>query len=143
MAKVTRLPKTRKPVELIPPPHLNHEARAHWSRVIEQLEPGRELLPEDSDLLAMYCDYYARWVQARERIDAMGLVVKGADGGKPVQNPFIAIADQCAQQMRVLLGELTITPAARRKMREFQERRISADDLSRISIKVPDDHSRH
>lgn len=125
-----------------PPDHLNPLARQHWREVLDSLGPDRGLCQEDVDLLALYCDFYARWVKARESIDGMGLVVKSPDG-KPVTNPFIAIADQCASQMKNLLGELTMTPAARRRLRLFQDSQLSREDLSRISIRVPDDRSRN
>lgn len=139
MPKVARLKNKWSASSLQPPPHLNDLAKQHWADVLTTLSVGRELLPEDIDLLALYCDFYARWVKARESIDSMGLVVKAGDG-KPVANPFLSIADQCASQMRALLGDLTLTPAARRKMREYQDRQISAEDVSRIKIDVPANH---
>lgn len=126
---------------LLPPAHLNPQAKQHWDEVLNLLGPNRAFSAEDADALALYCDFYARWVKARESIDSMGLIVKGSDG-KPVQNPFIAIADQCAVQMKSLLGELIMTPSSRRRLGMLQERQVSCEDISRIHIKVPHDRSR-
>lgn len=124
-----------------PPPHLNDAAKQHWWEVLDSLVPERNFTKEDVDLLALYCDFYARWIKARRSIEEMGLVVKGSNG-QPVPNPFLAIADQCASQMKGLLGELTMTPAARRRLRMYQDSQISREDLSRIQIKVPNGHSK-
>lgn len=142
MGKAVKLFKGDLRAARLPPPaHLNPQAKAHWDEVLALLGPDRAFGAEDTDALALYCDFYARWVKARESIDSMGLVVKGGDG-KPVQNPFIAIADQCAVQMKSLLGELIMTPSSRRRLGMLQEQKISREDISRISVEVPHGHSR-
>ena len=142
MAKVVKLRKeTLHSLRMSPPAHLNAPARQHWAELLESLAAGHGLTREDVDLLAVYCDFYARWVKARESIDAMGLVVKSSDG-KPIANPFIAIADQCATQMRFLLGEMALTPAARRRLKMQRDLQVSSDEISNIKVPVPHDHSR-
>ena len=70
----------RKPVavqpDLTPPAHLNAEAVAHWGEVLASLSLDHDLTPSDRDILAIYCDYFARWKKARAEIDSSGLLVK-------------------------------------------------------------------
>ena len=131
----------RKPVvvqpDLTPPAHLNAEAVAHWGEVLASLSLDHDLTPSDRDILAIYCDYFARWKKARAEIDSSGLLVKLKNDENPRPNPFIAIADQCAREMRGLLGELGLTPAARRRLRELKDREVTHEDIARIQIELP------
>ena len=131
----------RKPVvvhqDLTPPEHLNAEAVAHWGEVLASLSLDHDLTPSDRDILAIYCDYFARWKKARAEIDSSGLLVKMKNDENPRPNPFIAIADQCAREMRGLLGELGLTPAARRRLRDLQSREVTQEDIARIRIELP------
>lgn len=137
----------RKPVvvqqELAPPEHLNAEAVAHWEEVLATLALDHDLTPSDRDILAIYCDYFARWKKARAEIESAGLLVKLKNEDNPRPNPFIAIADQCAREMRGLLGELGLTPAARRRLRDLKDREVTHEDLARIRIELPHGGSRH
>ena len=131
----------RKPVvvqpDLTPPAHLNAEAVAHWSEVLSSLAIDHELTPSDRDILAIYCDYFARWKKARAEIESAGLLVKLKPDESPRPNPFIAIADQCAREMRGLLGEMGLTPAGRRRLRDLQSREVTQEDIARIRIELP------
>lgn len=107
------------------------------------LSADHDLAASDQDILALYCDYFARWRKAREHIEAGGLLVKLKNEDQPRPNPFLAIADQCARELRALAGELGLTPAARRKLLDLREREVSREDLARIRVTVPDAHPRH
>jgi P27 family predicted phage terminase small subunit len=134
------MPKPPRPPDdgLAPPAHLNATASARWCEILAQHSVRRVLAREDRDLLALYCDVYARWCKAREQLDSMGLIVKGADG-KPIPNPYLAIADTCAKEMRLLLGELGLTPAARRRLQQTADQARPVG-LAQVLIQVLDGH---
>lgn len=132
-----------QPEGLAPPQHLNAAAAEHWDEVLATLSIDHDLTPSDCDLLALYCDYFARWREARAEIESSGLLVKMKNEDNPRPNPFIAIADQCAREMRSLLGDLGMTPASRRKLRDLRDREITREDIASIRVTVPDAHPRH
>ena len=124
---------------LEPPAHLNPEAAAHWDEVLAALSVDHDLTASDRDLLALYCDYFARWKKARENLEAQGLMVKLSPDSEPRVNPFLEIANQCARELRTLAGDLGLSPASRRRLRELKERAVTQDTISRINVTVPAD----
>ena len=122
---------------LLPPDHLNDDATEHWDEVIAALSIDHELTKADRDILAIYCDYYARWRKARCNIESAGLLIQIKGESNPRPNPYIAIADQCAREMRNLLSELGMTPASRRRLRALRDKEISRDDIASIRIEIP------
>ena len=97
------------------PEHLTGQARAEWGRIAEQLHTAGLLTRIDATALSAYCETYARWVEAEEKLKTTGLVVK-SPSGYPMQSPYLPIASKAMQAMRGWLGEFGMTPAARTKI---------------------------
>lgn len=97
------------------PDYLSPAAKKHWSEVYKMLNDAGVLTKVDSHVLGMYCEAFATWRDATDKVAKHGTVIK-APSGFPVQSPFLAIANKAHEQMRKLLIELGMTPASRTKV---------------------------
>lgn len=118
--------KSDKPATLSPPVELSAAARAEWDRLVPTLEESGVLHQLDVDAITIYCNSYAIFKQCQTHIDQNGPVVVGTTG-TPVKNPFLMVQKDCWDRMRVLLGELGLTPSARARL-GFNEGKSSDDD---------------
>jgi P27 family predicted phage terminase small subunit len=109
--------KEPKPRSAIPscPPHLNAVARKEWRRAIRELATLGLISNLDRAALAIYCEAYARWVDASDHIRKFGVIVK-SPGGYPMQSPYLAILNKAIEQMRAFIVEFGMTPSARSRV---------------------------
>lgn len=105
--KLTRTP----PV----PEHIQGAARREWRRMARTLKELGLLTEIDLPALEMYCQMYGRWVDAETKVREMGMIVK-TNNGNPIQNPYLAIANRAAKDMKALLVEFGMTPSARSRV---------------------------
>jgi P27 family predicted phage terminase small subunit len=91
-----------------PPPELAGAARARWLQIARELQKRG---PVDVELLAAYCQLWARWRQAEDGIAKTSQLVRNSRG-HTVPNPLIAIARDAAAQLRALEGRLGLDAAA-------------------------------
>jgi P27 family predicted phage terminase small subunit len=82
------------------PDHLSDRARAEWNRI--SIEQKATLTPADAPALAAYCAAYGRWVEAEEKIQEFGVIVQNK-AKNPMQNPYVAVAQQSLSTMRDFL----------------------------------------
>lgn len=105
-------PRTKKPKM---PNHLNAQARIEWTRVVKELAAMKLLTSADADALAMYCETYARWVDASKCLAEKGMV-HITENGYPVLSPYVTIVNQFMRTMQRLLTEFGMTPASRSRI---------------------------
>ena len=98
-----------------PPAQLSPMARREWRRISRELKGCGLLTLVDRAALAAYCQAWARWVEAEEQINSTSVVVKGKDG-KPMENPYLAVANRAMEQMRRFLVEFGMTPSSRSRI---------------------------
>ncbi len=100
-----------------PPKHLSRDARKEWNLVGSILLRMRVLSEVDLSALAAYATIYGRWQEAERDITRKGIMVRPAPGSKMlVQNPMLAVANKCLQQMVQFLGEFGLTPSSRTRI---------------------------
>ena len=112
------LPKNEpKPVACQPdaPETLSADARKHWDKIAAQLAESGIMTALDSDALAAYCEAYSRWLDANQKLVKFGSVIKGEDG-IPKHSPYLRVANDSFQQMKVLLCEFGLSPASRARI---------------------------
>ena len=97
------------------PTGLNAEAKKCWKAVSEQLKEVGILTNLDAHALSMYCITYARWLDANDKIEKMGAIIK-APSGYPIQNPYLSISNKALDQMRAIMTEFGMTPSSRSKI---------------------------
>lgn len=97
------------------PDWLTPAAAEHWPLVAKQLREAGVLTAIDSAALALYCEAFARWRDATDKVTRYGSVVK-TPNGFPVQSPYLAIANKAHEQMTKLLVEFGMTPSSRTRV---------------------------
>lgn len=97
------------------PEHLDAEGRKQWVRWCAELERMRVLTHADREMLAVMCDTWARYIQAKKEVDSSGLLVNSPNG-YAIMNPALSIVNKCTAQLRSFAAEFGLTPAARSRI---------------------------
>jgi len=97
------------------PEHLGPEAKREWRRLAPQLARMGLLCKIDRAALALFCQAWARWVEAEEALKRYGVMVK-SPSGFPMQSPYLAVANKAMEQMRALLAEFGMSPSSRTRV---------------------------
>jgi P27 family predicted phage terminase small subunit len=97
---------------LTAPDDLRPDARAVWERVVDALGATGVLTAADRDILRLYCEAYARYVEAEQMLAKTGPLLKGRDGNF-VKNPLHQIVRDNADAVKKYAREIGLTPAAR------------------------------
>jgi P27 family predicted phage terminase small subunit len=96
------------------PTHLSPAARREYGRLGRQLVNQGVMTALDRNALALYCEAWARHVDAEEHIATYGAVIMGAKG--LVLSPYIRISSQCVEQLTKLQSEFGLTPTSRSRV---------------------------
>jgi P27 family predicted phage terminase small subunit len=86
--------------------------RAIWERVVEALGPTGVLTSADRDLLRLYAEALARYIEAEQMLAKSGPLIRGRDGNL-VKNPLHQIVRDNGDAVKKYARELGLTPAAR------------------------------
>ena len=122
-----------KPARKAPacPKWLEPEAKKEWRRLAKKMEAMGVLTEVDMAAFAGYCQAYARWKEAEERITDRGLVIR-TPSGYPQQVPYISIAQQYLRLMHQFAEQFGLTPAARSRIIAGNDNNGSADDMDAL-----------
>jgi P27 family predicted phage terminase small subunit len=93
---------------------LTGEARKHWRRVMKVLAPLALASDADADAIAAYAVARARWGKAQVEIAKLGEIV--VFRGRPLQNPWLAVAASAEQTMLRVAAEIGLTASARTRL---------------------------
>lgn len=94
------------------PAFLTGRAAEEWERLIPQLERQGLLSSLDGVALAVWCQAAADFAEAVEHVNQQGPVLTSAQGGQ-YQNPWCAIKNRAADQIRRFSTEFGLTASAR------------------------------
>ena len=114
------------------PAHLSARARAEWDRIVPHLEAAGLVTHLDRSALAMWCDLWGDYVEAREHIaggvdDGGGYMVRTPNGYE-TQSPWIGQA-KWAFHLLIKCGvEFGFTPSARSRVAALRQPGASDDD---------------
>src|SRR3990172_7941136 len=97
------------------PSHIQGEARKEWRRTGRKLLDCGLVTEIDGAALALYCQAWARWVEAEANLVRFGVVIK-SPSGFPIQSPYLAIANKAMDQMAKLLTEFGMSPSSRTRV---------------------------
>jgi P27 family predicted phage terminase small subunit len=98
-------------------------AKAEWRRVARTLHAMGVLTTIDRAALAAYCQAYARWVEAEEKLKESPTLYK-TPSGYVQQSPWLGIANKQLELMGRYMTELGMTPAARSRVTPMQDPRL-------------------
>ena len=97
------------------PPHLSRPAQEEWDRLGPELARMGVLTLADRAAFAAYCQAWARWVEAEERLKTLPAMVR-TPNGHVQQNPWLAVANKQLELMGRYMTELGLTPASRSRI---------------------------
>lgn len=101
------------PAEIdVAPDWLSPDAATHWPLVAKQLHGAGLLTTIDTAALGLYCEAFARWMDANEKVVKLGAVVKSKHG-YPIPSPYLQVSNQAYAQMVRMLTEFGMTPSSR------------------------------
>lgn len=105
------------PLDALPrcPAHLSSVARKEWRRLATPLHEAGILTLADRAAMAAYCQAYARWVEAEEKLAATPALLK-APSGYVQQSPWLTVANKQLELMGRYMSELGLTPVARTRV---------------------------
>ena len=97
------------------PGHLSDVARKEWRRLAGPLYRMGVLSVTDRGALAAYCQAWARWVEAEEKLTETPVLIR-APSGYVQQSPWLSIANKQLELMGRYMAELGLTPSARSRL---------------------------
>ncbi len=97
------------------PDHLSTVARKEWRRLAGPLHKMGVLTIVDRAALAAYCQSYARWVEAEERLAETPILLK-TPSGYVQQSPWLSVANKQLELMGRYMTELGLTPSSRSRV---------------------------
>lgn len=103
-----------------PPAHVKGAARKMWQYLLKTLPKG-VLTGADVVQLEVYCNAYALYTAAVERVNAEGSVVLSPEKGVPMQNPWASIVNRQAEIMMRSGSSLGLDPSSRSKLQIQEE----------------------
>ncbi len=98
-----------------PPKHLNAVALEEWERIVKELADNGLMTNLDRAALVAYCEFWAHYVDASEKLAKKGMVIVTA-AGNVVENPHFSIKKRAAELMHKFLIEFGMTPASRTRV---------------------------
>lgn len=98
------------------PRWLDNDAKMEWRRTSKLLHEMGVLTQIDRNALAVYCECYSTWKQAREQLANEGLTMTGAKG-QPIKNPLLTIIEKAREQMKQYAAEFGMTPSSRSRLK--------------------------
>ncbi|RBI68404.1 phage terminase small subunit P27 family [Roseovarius sp. TE539] len=116
------------------PAHLSDVARKEWRRLATPLHDAGILTLADRAALAAYCQAYARWVEAEEKLAETPTLLK-TPNGHVQQSPWLSVANKQLELMGRYMSELGLTPSARSRL-TLPEREAGPEKIDRIEIAV-------
>ena len=121
------------------PKFLSEPARKHWRAVVRQLKKARVMTHLDADALALYCETYARWMDATADVQERGMLIEFEKESKAglvytavEVNPHVSIASKAFDQLRLMMIEFGMTPSSRTKVSTVSDGKKKADPWSTI-----------
>lgn len=98
-----------------PPDWLCEVAREEWFRLCGELLALGMLHRMDRALITAYCETWAEYCEAVQRVRDEGHVVISEKGGA-YQHPWVGIKNQAAERLIRLAGHFGLSPAARTRI---------------------------
>jgi P27 family predicted phage terminase small subunit len=110
------------------PAHLSPVARNEWRRLASTLHEMGILTVVDRAALAAYCQCYARWVEAEEKLTETPILLK-TPSGYAQQSPWLSISNKQLELMARYMAELGLTPSARQRLAVGPDHASGAEPL--------------
>lgn len=110
-------------------------AKAKWKELTGDLKRNGVLSTDTREMLVSYCTIYAKWIEARKKVEETGLAIESVDKmGQLVisKNPYVAEMHKFRDQLNKLLPEFGLTPASRQKLKSMNLDEKKEDPFAKI-----------
>jgi len=94
------------------PKHIKGMARKEWRRVVKELDAVGALSRVNRGPLEAYCEAYATWFEANEKLKEDKVKVYKTSKGYPVVTSWMYIRRDAVAEMKWFWSEFGATPAA-------------------------------
>jgi P27 family predicted phage terminase small subunit len=100
------------------PGHLKDAARKEWFRITPELHTIGLISKIDRAALAIYCTAWGRYVEAEEKMQALGedSLVNKTPNGFYVQGVWLNISNKAMEQCKSFLAEFGMSPSSRSRV---------------------------
>jgi P27 family predicted phage terminase small subunit len=111
--------------EVLPecPSWLDDVGRAAWNDWLPRVAAMKIISSGDRDALALMCDTWSRYLEARKRLAEEGEVIR-VEGGDRVtvkRNPWSAVLAEHGDRLRRMMSEFGLTPVGRARIGAAKE----------------------
>lgn len=113
--RATSLEATPAPAPLEVPPYLSGLAADKWNELAPMLARNGLLTEGDTDTLAVYCQTWARYLEAEIRLETEGATTVARSGYQQV-SAWVTIAKTCRADLMKLGDRLGLNPSARSRI---------------------------
>lgn len=97
------------------PRWLSEEARAEWKRLAPRLHAVGLLTDVDGLALAMLCEAFAQYVEAKGLVEREGMMAV-SDKGNTYQHPAVGLMNSARNELLKWTREFGMTPSARSRI---------------------------
>ena len=110
-------------------------AKAKWKELSADLQRNGVLSSDTREMLLAYCVTFAKWMEARAKVEETGLAIHSVDklGNEVIsKNPYVAEMHKFREQLNKLLPEFGLTPASRQKLTSMKLDDKQEDPFAKI-----------
>lgn len=97
------------------PPGLSKAAKAQWRRVAGDLRGAGILTNLDIHALGAYCETYAQWREAADKVNQLGSVIKD-NKSEVKRNPYLFVEHRALDQLKSFWSDFGMTPSSRSRI---------------------------
>ena len=122
-----------------PPKGMCRVAKAKWKELIADLKRNGVLSTDTREMLVSYCTIFAKWIEARKKVEETGLAIESVDKmGQLVitKNPYVSEMNKFRDQLNKLLPEFGLTPASRQKLTSMKLDDKKQDPFAKIMARM-------
>ncbi len=98
------------------PTFLKGASRKHWKELVENLMKHQIINELDADILSMYCQAYARWLDADKELSDTSMFQKSPNGYEQYSPQFTAWRELTMMCLKIA-DKLGLTPPARIRLK--------------------------
>ena len=123
----------------VAPRKLCRVAKAKWDEMIGDLKGNGVLSSDTRELLVSYCTTFAKWMEAKKKVEETGLAIEGFDklGNQTIRrNPYVTEMHKFREQLNKMLPELGLTPASRQKLKSTNLEEKQDDPFAAIMARM-------
>jgi P27 family predicted phage terminase small subunit len=110
-----------------------------WLELSADLKANGVLSSDTREVLVAYCTTYAKWIEARSKVEKTGLAIEGVDKEgnlTTTKNAYVGEMHKFREQLNKLLPELGLTPASRQKLTSLKLDDKKEDPFAKIMARM-------